>query len=358
MFIYTGLILGIIVLYFAFKKRSNIYIFITFGVIFVLFSLRSFSVGTDVENYMRIYQEQTLPTVKHFGNIFPDISILFSDYLYFVYSGLLISLGFSKRGFIIITALCMLLPEYIFLRKYSKHPLVTVMTYITIGQMTMMMSAFRQGIAVALSIFAIDYLVQKKMIKYFVIVFVAAGFHATAYILIPVYFLTYLFKDTKASHVVLLFSLSGLLGGKMLIEILSALNMGARFGPYLDGRGFGTNPLVVLMYLMIALIYIVFRRNNIRYKKKEKSVDKIIFLWFSIGLGILFLSLQLTIISRLSYYFFVGVPLILDRIIDMQHDFKTRKIVILSCLLIEVLYFYYTTPISVFGISNYTFYWS
>ncbi len=355
--IYTILFFLVFILYFGFQKKCNIYFLISLGLILLLFSLRNFSVGIDVENYMIIYKEQTIPNIKYLKSVFPNIGILFSDYLYFIYSWILLCLGVSKRGFLIITAICMLIPEYIFIKKYSKHPLVAVMTFVTVGQMIMMMSAFRQGIAVALSIFALNYLIKKQPFKYFVIVFMAAGFHMSAYILIPAYFIVAFFRNKKPEITVIFFTLAGLLGEGVLIVILSSLNLGVRFNAYLAGGIVGTNPLVIIMYLLIAIIYVISRKNNIKYIKKERIDEKIIFIWFCIGLGIIVLSLQNTIISRFSYYFLIGIPIILDRIIDMQNDLKTRGITIISCLLIELLYFYYTVPTSDFGVANYSFYW-
>lgn len=357
MHIYTILFFLIFILYFGFQKKCNVYIFISLGLIFLLFSLRNFSVGIDVKNYMIIYEEQTIPNIKYLKSIFPNVDILVSDYLYFIYSWILLCLGVSKRGFLIITAICMLVPEYIFIKRYSKHPLISVMTFITIGQMIMMMSAFRQGMAVALSIFALNYLIKKQPFKYFLIVFIAAGFHMSAYILIPAYFIVAFFKNKKPEITLTVFTLAGVLGGSFLIILLSSLNLGVRFNIYLGGGIAGTNPLVMIMYLLIAIIYVISRKNNIKYLKKEKIDEKIIFIWFCIGLGIIALSLQNTIISRFSYYFLSGVPIILDRVIDMQNNLKTRGITILSCLLIEIIYFYYTVPTSDFGVANYSFYW-
>lgn len=355
---YTGLFFLIGILYIVFQKRKGTYIFICIFMIFLLFSLRDFSVGTDTENYIRIYETQTILRVNHLIERFPDISLLLGDYLYFIYSWVLLHLGITARGFIVVTALVMLIPVFFLLKKYSRHPLVSIFSFMTIGQMTLLMSAFRQGLAIAISIFALKYLIEKKTIKFFLIVLVAAGVHVTVLIMLPAYFLIIFFQNKKPEASMIIFTVSGILGSGALIIVLSKLNLGVRFGSYIENNVVKTNPLVLVMYLLLAFIYVALRKfNKIYIKNKESNDDRIIFVMFCIGIGILALSLQNTIISRFSYYFLTGLPIIVDRIVDMQYNQKIRAVTILICLFIEISYFYYTIPGSYLGVADYTFFW-
>ena len=99
-----------------------------------------------------------------------------------------------------------------FIKKYSDNYLISLFTFVTLGVMPMMLSALRQSIALAIVFYAYTFLFERKSIQYFSLVFLAAGFHVSAYIMIPAYFILPIFRKRKSSIVFWVSTIAGFFG--------------------------------------------------------------------------------------------------------------------------------------------------
>ena len=335
-------------------SRKKKYILVTL-ILFSLIAFRDISVGTDTENYINIFNSMSEnPILIIINNIF-NVQIVFSEILFGVYVFLLKLLQIKARGFIILSAAISIFIIMKFYYEHSRDDFITIFTFITIGSYIFFFSAIRQGIAIALVAIAYSYLFKRKIYKYFIIVLLATGFHATAIIMIPIYFIiVYRPKLGDISISILILSSSFILK-KILYFILIHSNVSSRLTQYQDSlKVIKTNYLLVLMYIGILFFYLLKKKIE-KIKKIDKNIKEI-FLLFILGVGILIISLENTMISRFAMYLLIGLPILMSYFISNVKNKRMRLILKGYCILIEILFFYYTVPNSVYGIFNYKFY--
>ena len=88
----------------------------------------------------------------------------------------------------IITAICLAGPFYAIYR-YSKKVWLSVLLYINLYFFYCTMNFLRQSIAISITLFAYTFLINRKFVRYVLLIIFAAAFHSTALIMLPVYFL-------------------------------------------------------------------------------------------------------------------------------------------------------------------------
>lgn len=356
MYIYFFVFLLIIILYPIYQRKyKKMYLVLILGVITLLFCLRDFSVGTDTRNYIDIYNNNIAENINYIKKEFPSKSLLFSEPLFFLYCSFLQELGIDGRGFIVVTSIFMIGSMLQFIKKHSDNYLISLFTFVTLGVMPMMLSALRQSIALAIIFYAYTFLFERKSIQYFSLVFLAAGFHVSAYIMIPAYFILPIFRKRKSSIVFLVSTIAGFFGVSFFSIIISKLELGKRFVGYLDNNVVRTNPLLIILYLAIGLVYIFLNWGYYGEGKKNSTINHYMFILYMVGVSIIIVSLQNTIISRFAVYYTLGMPILLGNVINRIGKARYRALITLMCICIEGMFFFYTTPSSVYGIANYAF---
>ena len=219
--------------------------------------LRSSEVGTDSAGYARTFEthlyadrqlEQGLSMLtdepgffylqKFLGTLSNDYAILFIG----------IAVIFS---FFVLNAI----------RRNSVMPLFSLFVFVTLGYYTFVFNAARQGIAMAIYMMAIHFLITRKFWKYVLVVLLAALFHKTIIIAIPLYYVFTMKYSVR--------TLALVLGGGILIGYLlpSFLTFGAtledRYALYVTGDATG-GYMLTLFYVVLSVFFIL-QRKYIRF---------------------------------------------------------------------------------------------
>ena len=92
-------------------------------------------------------------------------------------------------------AVLTLIPQFIFIKKYSMLPGLALVAFTALGFHEFSMSILRQALALAIYVWGFKYISERKFWKYALFVFLAFCFHQTAAITIFLYFL-YPWKNT------------------------------------------------------------------------------------------------------------------------------------------------------------------
>ena len=369
--IYFALFVWILLLYFFIyygMKKRKWFLSLAFFSVFLIMALRAPTVGVDIRSYQKWYLGKTIEnTVNYLRTVFPSVSFLTGDPLFFYFCLLVKRLGFSWQAFLaLFTALC-LLPFLWFYKKHSTDDFTVFFGFLTIGAFPMLLSGLRQSMAMSLSIMAFDSLLENDKKRFFLYVILASGFHVTALMILFGWVLFWIMKKLPSWTCLGISTLAGLVGSFLVIRLLSSVNLGIRFGSYIENRKYTLNPLVLVLYLGIAAVYLYFYQQ---YPEREellpnhntllincKAEEKNIFRWFCVGIFFVSLSFRLVIISRFANYFLFVMPLMLARGIGRIRRDSNRIAVSLSCFLVEMAYFIYTTPGSEYRIATYQFFW-
>lgn len=207
---------------------------------------------------------------------------------------------------------------YKFLLRYSKYWYLTLFFYILYSYGQLNFGAMRQAFAVGFFLLSIPYLEEQEskkktviaMLKYFVLVYLATLFHASAFVLYLVPLLRFCVTTTKrlaitiTTVIIVSFIISQLEGLNMmlysLIKASDVLEQSSNYyltgGDYVFNKsGFG----LILAYIPIALVYICLylNRNN---KNARYKVLKMLLLAYIIMAT---LNLSIPIFYRFNDYF-------------------------------------------------------
>lgn len=158
------------------ERKQNKLLFILFVIIFLIYSLRSPSVGRDIPGYMKTYIEAG----KH--------SIFSLDYVYFengytLFINICSNIGLPFQWFLVITSVIILLPIYYFIKLYSDDKLLSCLIYICYIFFEFNLTGLRQAMATSIMLLGFILLFNNKklrLLKFVLCVILASTFHKSA----------------------------------------------------------------------------------------------------------------------------------------------------------------------------------
>lgn len=268
------------------------------------------SVGPDYESYKFMYERLNENFYKQevlfrlFGYFFRNLNLSYSWFYCGIVSLYLFFISYSFFKYRNFTALNFLI--------------FFVMPY---GLIEGGFNYIRQNVALGLFYFSLIALSERKPGRYFLLNFVGALFHKSAFVLLPLYFV--LANKWKSKTCILIFLIS--LGTTLLLAIPGIKNLltslmsmmpyyGSTYVAFKDGafiQGLSMKGVASYIYQMIPLLLLTYYKERIIYTKLENILFNITFL----SLITLTLAVELRIFLRLEYYFVFAkvftIPLLL-----------------------------------------------
>lgn len=255
------------------RDRTNKVALAATAVVFIAFAgLRDSTVGTDTGGYTRSFKSSKLQEV------IDDISVNKEDPLapptlegdtlwekltdepgFFIIQVFGRILYDNYAVLLLLVALIVCIGTLGGIHLVSQHELVSLFVFITLGLYTFSFNAERQGIAVAIYCLAIPYLIKRDFLRYTLVVAVAALFHKTIVVALPLYFLFTMRFSFKS--ILLIVVGVGLLTAFMprLIEFGSSLEARYRLYTITDetaSRGLG----LTAFYTILAVFFLWWRQ--------------------------------------------------------------------------------------------------
>lgn len=156
--------------------------------LFSVYGLRdAFTVGSDsASSYIRLFNETGAKEWAELPGIFEAYNVGY-DYL----SKLVFDLtGGDYQFFVTLIAAFVIIVFGSFLMRYSTSPLQSVTYYLGLLLYTFMFSALKQSIAMSFVLLAFSAMLEKKPVKFTVLVLIGALFHFPALVFLPAYLLS------------------------------------------------------------------------------------------------------------------------------------------------------------------------
>lgn len=221
---YYILLFAILFLLNFIKGRDDIRFKWAVGITFVFIGLRACVVGADTYNY----------TLGYMGlNYYKSKEI---EPLYNIYVNGLGAIIRYKPFFIFVNTICSLTPLYLLVKKYSDIKVLSILWFFIFGIYISYFIALRQILGLSLLLFGVLYVMDNKKYKwvvYSLFVIIAFGFHTSTLIPAILYVFVYFVNIKSRRFVLLLITVSGLLG-----IVLQAFSLTDIFNFYLN---LGTN---------------------------------------------------------------------------------------------------------------------
>lgn len=289
----------------------------------LLFSvLRHETVGSDTIQYINMFEHIANSNINLWELTFGDIE---PGYVLLNYLIGLIDL--DSRFFIIVMGVLILFPFVLLIERYSTKPWLSYYLFICLGFYNNSMFIYRQFMAIAVLVLALDFILRRKMVCFVLSVLLAVCFHRTAIIFLPLYWI----YSLKINRGYLFKAL--LVGGLIFVlgpELIRIANNYARI-QYEIGYSGGRTYLFMLLFL----VWVLFMRL------KEYLSDSRLKLFFHmLVLATLFqvLSLQMELFIRVVYYFVYSLIVLVPYAISACKSEFRPPVVVAACLFFAILY--------------------
>lgn len=327
---FVVLFLSVLLYYNYEKTESKLFLYLAFIILTLLPGLRDLTVGTDTQGYVREFF--SISAYNDLRSVWQNFSVengwlalnFIISRFFNGYWALMMATG-------AITAGCALFA----IKKISVAGTLSLFLFITMGYYLQCFAAMRQSAAIAIYMLALPYLFKKDFKKYCAIVIIAALFHQTILVAIPLYFL---FTMKISPKTVSLLIVVGLIGGYLLPKILIfASSVEERYGTYLEYQGGGE--LFACFYVMLAIFFLM-ERNSIKEEAKGRYDIMLMMLMFaSVIYLVVILSNVYGEVTRLAMYFQISVIFLWAEIFK-NSKYKKRRIIYIVCIVGSLAFLY------------------
>ena len=105
------------------------------------------------------------------------------EYGYQIFENILASIFKNPYSIIITSALIITLMNIYFIKKYTSQIAITVFVFLTQMILLFQYSAIRQALAICCFYVAFKYLLEGRLLRYFLLILLATSFHTSAIVL-------------------------------------------------------------------------------------------------------------------------------------------------------------------------------
>lgn len=277
-----------------------------------IFGLRDVTVGRDAIGYARWFDFIGKLEWKEIGNYF------YKDFGYWYTNKLLyfLSEDFQFALFVFSSISMFFIIRYIYI--YSPDDILTYFIFIGCGYLAIGINIVRQYIAIAITLYALDFIIGRKLKKFLILMCLASSIHISAIFFIPAYFFAYCKMNSQNILRYLFISLLFTFFGYYLIFYITNIF----FGGYYQSPGFFEDEggkLTLIMVIFVLVAGLINLRNILH--ENEKNIVYYNFLW--LALLIQLQSLYIHDVSRVGFYYNFHVVIFIPIII---HSIKNRFI--------------------------------
>ena len=304
---------------------------IAFIVLFLLFALRHPSMGIDLGYYNR--SVGYLHSFDKFSRypwdkILRGIEFQNYEYGYIVFNKLVASIYNNRQFFLAACAFVTIAPIMKYISKRSSLPFLSVVIYMGLPVFFITYSGLRQAMAISITMLSVNFIEEKKPIKFLLTIWFATLFHYSAYIFLfayPIYYirLSNVWRQFSAVVIPLVF-----LFREPLYEV---------FGRLFKDTIVADKTGAITLFLVFTAIYIYLIMFN---KDLDKNQNGMINLFYVACIVQAFGSVS-NIAMRVGYYFMpylaIAVPNSITKNKDRQ-EYQANYVLVLIAFLLYSMY--------------------
>lgn len=321
------------------KKR---YLFLALFPLVAMTMFHSENIGNDTRAYTDLFEdvkEMTLKMALSNGRFE-------KGYMLFTY--VLTRLFSSRQCVLIAEGAIVYLSLSRWLNKWCKAPGLFVCLIVEMLEIDGWMSAARQSLAVAVLLFAYDALVEKKLLRFFILVILAAQFHAVAYVFLLAWPMLWWVDEYRRNSLEKKWQFEKLMAVCVVgIALLTwpMINLLLKIFPkyqyymsgvYVDGQARLAIILKIIVYALMLLAPRWIKNQN--RGTRQSVVELSLYRMALINIVILVAANQATILTRFSGIFSVYAVAEFSEQASKLKRGKNRKIVTVAALILFALY--------------------
>lgn len=266
------------------------------------------------------------------------------EFLYKLLNVVIAKIWFNNRFFMCVIDIITTLGVYLFIKKYSKNYLITILLFVAIGTYYMQFFILRQAIAIGILIYSIKYIRNKKIFKFTLCVLIATLFHKTSAIFLLAYFVC----NIKFNLKYFVFWIGILIMTFIFKGIINNIFVRYVYQKYSEiqtvGEGYGRLIIFVgILSLAVFIDYFIKRRGKINKEKlisKREKDDEISIFYNLTLLTILFqiVTTQNDFFSRVANIFCIGPVILLPNVISQLETKYNKQIFYLIIIIAITVY--------------------
>ncbi len=305
---------------------------------FLLFVLRYKSVGVDTIGYVKFFEQE----IRSFS--FQDLllkDVLRVEVGYCLYVKIISLFTTNYTIFFLINGIVIFGTLWRFSIKYTKNPFVFFFLFMTLGTYSFVETGLRQALAMMICLWSVDFIKDKKLIRFLLLVFLAYLFHKSAMIFVIMYPLSLIKKFDWMIVTYLVISALLFLSFGLFQNFFNEL-LGYNYAIEETGNG---EIFMVFLFLMLASSMFIMKGIT------NEQVENIIIHLSLMTIVFWIARLVSRTAERISYYFIVGLYAYFSHAVHFGKDRLSsvlKWILIIGCF---ALFLYRSNGIS------YMFFW-
>jgi hypothetical protein len=349
--IYSVFMLIAIILSVLFSNKSNltghtrtkkIYCVILGFILFLIAALRSTSVGNDSGQYARhFYNVQQL-------DFFGIIEVYQKDVGYYLLNKILTFISSDHQ--ILFACIGALFAYSIsrFIFKYSKDPMISFVMLIPMMYFAFSLTGLRQVVAISILLISIDYIIERRLVKFSLIVILASLFHQSALLFFPAYFIN---KRITNKRIIIYLALIPLVFfiRPIIVQVVQFFFYSS-YNIDLSQSAGGWTTLFV--YILILITSIIFKSQ---LEKEDVNYSLFFSMMYAGTLIQMFVPLEPNIF-RVSMYYNIASIILIPAILKTQKD-KVSKLIAYTIFFVLMGVQYYMFTFNAAGVQPYKFFW-
>ena len=292
------------------QKKKALYLFWALLPLALMTMFHSENIGNDTRAYTGLFELVRRMTLKQ------ALSIQRYEKGYVLFTYALTRMFSSSQSILIGVGAIMYFSLARWLKKWSAAPGLFVCLIVEMLIIDGWMSVLRQTLATAVLLFAFDAVLEKKPLRFVLLVILAAQFHAAAYAFLFAYPVVWWFKEYRIGKNGMLnrsWKFEWLVVGcavSLALFLQPVLNMLLRFfpkyqyyvsGAYMNGQARLAIVLKIVVYgLMLAMPRLIVGRKS---KQKSDTKSTALYRMSLLNLVLLIASSQATILTRIAGVF-------------------------------------------------------
>lgn len=303
------------------KKKVDYRVFAIAAITYlaILAAFRGDMIGKDTADYVNVFERlvETDSVFSYMGEHSME-----KGYVLFCY--LLTRLTVKPQILLFTCAVIEFAVVGRFFIKYSRYPSYSVYLFFTLLLFDFFLSGMRQSMAMVLILLAWEAIIEKKQVKALIWTLVAATFHNSVLICIPVYFLLRIKSRKKFLYVLYGGAAAAFLIFGPILQL--ALKLFPKYSYYLGESDFASAPkLSIVMYILVTAVVMVvceFAEERKTVKPRTER-DELEFRAVSMIPAICLVAFQAPVLTRFIYYFQMILCVYMPNMIQKR---KTRRV--------------------------------
>jgi len=334
------------------RRSQFIWPFITLAMIAFFSGARSFIADTYA------YQTSFINAPSEFSEIFDYVAKLEADRL-FSLAMLLLKCTFPNATYTLwfmVVAIVSMVCFFSCVYKHAENASFVVFLFVLSSNFVWMLNGVRQFLAVCILMAGTSFLIEKKWLKYFLVVFVAFNIHDSSLLMIPFYFVI---QSKPWSKRVWLFIGAALLAVVFAEPFMSTMDTVLEDTSLSDSISFalkdtsGSN--IIRFFVAAVPVGIALMKRKEVEEKTTPFVDICINMSLITALSYLLASVTSGIImGRIPIFFEIYSYILLDWLLRNVFKDDQKFLMQTLCILFYTAYFYYQMVIVYQGLGYYS----